>query len=349
LARQSIPERLLLLLSGEHPTIPYSEAFAVLQTEGVEFHQVSRYDQVLIIYAEGEGGKAIKGRAAYVMEGGRFIMRSEPSELVFERCCGGADWSFLKGKSFGVKVTRIKEYWWDISTQELQGIVGEIVKGETDSRVDLERPEIWIRGVVTDGGVFLYTLDFQTDRRAFAARRPKTRPYFHPGVLDPKLSRAFVNLSRVRRGEVLLDPFCGTGGFLIEGALVGCHVCGMDLDRRMVQGAWRNLRHYGLEADLIHGDARNLPLRTADGMATDPPYGRGTSTRGESVRKILSGFFGEAYRVLREGGYLCIAAPIELNPSELMKRADFKVREEHSMRVHKSLTRSIVVAERQSR
>ncbi|MBM5805164.1 MAG: methyltransferase domain-containing protein [Candidatus Verstraetearchaeota archaeon] len=349
MVRQSNPERLLLLLSGEHPTIPYSEVCAVLQTEGVEFHQVSRHDQVLIIDTEGGAGEAVKGRAAYVMEGGRFILRSEPSELVFERCCGGADWSFLEGRSFGVKVTRVKEYWREMGTQELQGIVGEIVKGETDSRVDLEGAEVWIRGVVTDGGVFLYTLDFQTDRRAFAARRPKTRPYFHPGVLDPKLSRAFVNLSRVKRGEVFLDPFCGTGGFLIEGALVGCRVCGMDLDMRMVPGARRNLRHYGLEADLIHGDARNLPLRTADGMATDPPYGRGTSTRGENVRTILSGFFREAHRVLREGGCLCTAAPIELNPSELVKRAGFKVHEEHSMRVHKSLTRSIVVAERQSR
>jgi tRNA (guanine10-N2)-dimethyltransferase len=346
LVRRSNPETLLLLLSGEHPTIPYSEACAVLQTEGVEFHQVSRHDQVLIIDTEGRAGEVVQGRAAYVMEGGRFILRSEPSELVFERCCGGADWSFLGGRSFGVKVTRVKEYWREIGTQELQGIVGEIVKGETDSRVDLERAEVWIRGVVTDGGVFLYSLGFQTDRRAFAARRPKTRPYFHPGVLDPKLSRAFVNLSRVKRGEVFLDPFCGTGGFLIEGALVGCRVCGMDLDGRMLPGARKNLGHYGLEADLIHGDGREMPLTKADGIATDPPYGRGTSTRGEDVRDILCGFFKDAHRVLKEGDYLCTAAPIELKPSDLARRAGFKVREEHSMRVHKSLTRSIVVAER---
>ena len=349
MVRQSNPEKLLLLLSGEHPTIPYSEACAVLQTEGGRFHQVSRHDQVLVLDAEGGAKDAIVGRAAYVMEGGRFILHSEPSELVFERCCGGADWGFLEGRSFGVKVKRVKEYWRGIGTQELQGIVGEIVKGGTDSRVDLKRPEVWVRGVVTDGGVFLYTLDFQTDRRAFAARRPKTRPYFHPGVLDPKLSRAFVNLSRVKRGEVFLDPFCGTGGFLIEGALVGCHVCGVDLDMRMVLGARRNLRHYGLEADLIHGDAKNLPLNRADGMATDTPYGRGTSTRGENVRDILSDFFKDAHRVLKEGSYLCTAAPIELNPSDLARKTGFRVHEEHSMRVHKSLTRSIVVAERHSR
>lgn len=349
MVKQSNHEKLLLLLSGEHPTIPYSEVCAVLQTEGMKFHHVSRHDQVMILDIEGRAGEVVKGRAAYVMEGGRFILRSEPSELVFKRCCGGADWSFLEGRSFGVKVTRVKEYLREISTQELQGIVGEIVKKETDSRVDLERPEIWIRGVATDGGIFLYVLDFQSDRKAFVARRPKTRPYFHPGVLDPKLSRAFVNLSRVRKGDIFLDPFCGTGGFLIEGALLGCHVFGMDLDLRMIPGAQRNLSYYGLEANLIHGDARNLPFITADGMATDPPYGRGTSTKGEDVRTILTRFFKEVHGVLKEGGYICTAAPIELNPSELVKRAGLKLHEEHSMRVHKSLTRSIVVAERQSR
>jgi tRNA (guanine10-N2)-dimethyltransferase len=342
-------ERFFFLLSGEHPTIPYSEVYAILESNDVKFRRVSQYDQVLIIDTKGSADDIIKERAAYAMEGGKFILRSEPSELALERPCSDVDWSFLVGRSFGVKVSRVKEYWRGVSTQKLQGIVGEIVKRKTDSRVNLERPEIWIRGVVTDGGFFLYMLDFQSDRRSFTVRRPKTRPYFHPGVLDPKLSRAFVNLSRVNRGEIFLDPFCGTGGFLIEAALVGCDVCGMDLDIRMVPGAQRNLNHYGLEANLIHGDARNLPIRRVDGIATDPPYGRGTSTKGEDVKAILSGFLREAQRVIKEGGYLCTAAPIELNPGELVKRAGFELHEKHSMRVHKSLTRSIIIAKRQSR
>jgi tRNA (guanine10-N2)-dimethyltransferase len=338
--------RVLLLLSGEHPTIPCSEALAVLETEGVEFKIVSKSDQVLILDAGKGAGEAIEGRAAFTMEGGRFLFSAEPSEKDVKLRCETADWSFLEGRSFGVKVTRVREYFRGVDTQKIQGEIGYSIKKETGSSVNLRTPDFWIRGVLTDGGFFAFSLDFTTNRKAFSARRPKTRPYFHPGVLDPKIARAFVSLSRVKRGEVFIDPFCGTGGFLIEGALLGCQACGMDLDTRMIKGARQNLAHYGLEADLIHGDARDLPLDQADGIATDPPYGRGTSTMGENVKVILSGFFREGYRVLAKGGYLCTAAPLEIGPTALAEEAGFTVREEHRMRVHKSLTRSIIVAER---
>jgi tRNA (guanine10-N2)-dimethyltransferase len=338
--------RVLLLLSGEHQTIPCSEALAVLQTEGVEFKTVSRSDQVLILDAGNGACSAIEGRAAFTMEGGRFLFSAEPSLEDVKLKCGMADWSFLGGRSFGVKVTRVREYFRGVDTQEVQGEIGYSIKKQTGSSVDLRTPDFWIRGVLTDGGFFAFSLDFTTDRKAFSARRPKTRPYFHPGVLHPKIARAFVNLSRVKKGAVFIDPFCGTGGFLIEGALLGCQTCGMDLDPRMINGARQNLAHYQLEADLIHGDARDLPLDRADGIATDPPYGRGASTMGENVKGILSGFFREGYRTLDKGSYLCTAAPLEIGPRVLAEEAGFTVREEHRMRVHKSLTRSIIVAER---
>jgi tRNA (guanine10-N2)-dimethyltransferase len=338
--------RVLLLLSGEHPTIPYSEALAVLETEGIEFKKVYRGDQVLILDAGNGAGNAIEGRAAFTMEGGRFLFSAKPSMEDMKLKCGTADWSFLEGRSFGVKVTRVREYFREVDTQELQGEIGFSIKKQTGSSVDLRNPDFWIKGVLTDGGFFAFSLEFIRDRKVFSARKPKTRPYFHPGVLDPKIARAFVNLSRVKRGEVFMDPFCGTGGFLIEGALLGCQVCGMDLDMRMIRGAEQNLAHYGLKADLIHGDAKDLPLDWADGIATDPPYGRGTSTMGENIKGILSRFFREGYRILDKGGYLCTAAPLEIDLTALAKEVGFTVREEHRMRVHKSLTRSIIVAER---
>jgi len=339
-------QRILLLLSGEHPTIPCSEALAVLRTEGVEFETVARSNQVLILDSGKGAGDAIGGRAAFTMEGGRFLFSAKPSVEDVELRCSMADWSFLEGRSFGVKVTRVRDYFMGVDTQKVQGEMGYSIKKQTGSSVNLRAPDFWIRGVLTDGGFFAFSLDFTTDRKAFSARRPRSRPYFHPGVLDPKIARAFVNLAQVKRGEVFLDPFCGTGGFLIEGALLGCQVCGIDLDMRMIKGGRQNLAHYGLEADLIHGDARDLPLERADGIATDPPYGRGSSTMGENTKGILSEFFREGHRALDKGGYLCTAAPLEINPAVLAKEAGFTVREEHRMRVHKSLTRSIIVAER---
>ncbi|MCQ5362450.1 MAG: THUMP domain-containing protein [Candidatus Methanomethylicia archaeon] len=337
---------ILLLLSGEHPSLPYSEVSAILESEGVEFRELKRCDQVMVIEGGEGAGEHLERRAAYVMEGGALILHSRPSVEEILKACGDADWSFLRGRSFGVRISRVKEHWREFSSSELEGLVGGSVKNMTDSRVDLESPQVWIRGVITDCGVFLYRRDFRTDRRAFAQRKPKTRPFFHPGVLEPKIARAFVNLSRVREGEAFLDPFCGTGGFLIEAALLGLQTHGLDLDRRMISGAARNLRHYGLHAELILGDARRLPFRRVDGIATDPPYGRGTSTKGQSVKSILSEFMGEAHGVIRDGGRMCIAAPQEVAIQEVARKAGFRLHEVHTMRVHKSLTRSIVVVER---
>ncbi|MCX8182521.1 MAG: methyltransferase domain-containing protein [Candidatus Methanomethyliaceae archaeon] len=338
--------RILLLLSGEHASLPYSEVYAILASEGAEFIELERHDQVLVVKGDERVVRHLKRRAAYVMEGGAFITWSKPSAEELLQACNYADWSFLKGRSFGVRISRVKDYWKGIASSQVEGLVGGAIKDMTDSRVDLESPDVWIRGVITDGGIFLFRQDFRTDRKAFAKRRPKTRPFFHPGVLEPKIARVFVNLSRVREGERFLDPFCGTGGFLIEAALLGLCTYGVDLDKRMIKGAAKNLRHYGLDAELILGDARRLSFREVDGMSTDPPYGRGTSTKGESVRNILTEFMREAHGIIKDGGFMCIAAPQEIAIQEIAISSGFRVHEMHSMRVHKSLTRSIIVVEK---
>jgi len=338
--------KVALLLSGEHPTLPRSEALAILGAEGIPHRGLEEHDQLLLLEAGRGYGQALEARSAFTMEGGGHVLSSALDYRAISALVDGADWGFLRGRSFGVKVTRVKEHCPGLDTQRLQGEVGHAIREKTDSTVDLRDPDVWMRGIITDGGFFLFARDFATDRTAFAKRRPKSRPFFHPGVLEPKLGRAFVNLSRVRGGDVFFDPFCGTGGFLIEAGLMGIRAVGMDLDASMVRGARRNLAHCGIGAEFIHGDARQIPLQRADGIATDPPYGRGTSTMGSDVRQILADFLSEASCLLERGKIICTAAPIELKPSLLAGRSGFDVKEEHHMRVHKSLTRSIVVAER---
>ncbi len=346
MAGNGLLRRLAILLSGEHPTLPLSEVCAVMRAEGIKHQPVARHDQLFLVDA-GEGvARALLDRSAYAMEGGRLLSHSPASIDEFRRSCEGIDWGLLEGRSFGAKAKRVRRHWECLDTQKLQAIVGEAATRECDAKVDLKAPDIWIRSVITDAGIFTYALDFDSDRHAFSSRKPKTRPYFHPGVLEPKIARAFVNLCGVRRGDIFADPFCGTGGFLIEAATMGVGAFGMDVDRRMVKGSGKNLRHYGLDADIVLGDARALPISKADGIASDPPYGRGTTTLGQGVREVISGFMESAFGVLKVGGRVCTASPIELRPAALATSAGFRLVEEHRMRVHKSLTRSIIVAER---
>ncbi|NIP34812.1 MAG: methyltransferase domain-containing protein, partial [Thermoplasmata archaeon] len=80
------------------------------------------------------------------------------------------------------------------------------------------------------------------------------RPFSHPISLHPKYARAMVNLAKVPLGGRILDPFCGTGGVLIEAALLGYEPLGSDIDPRMVEGSRRNLEAMGLQAGLEVAD-----------------------------------------------------------------------------------------------
>jgi tRNA G10 N-methylase Trm11 len=72
------------------------------------------------------------------------------------------------------------------------------------------------------------------------------RDYGKPGVdsksgmLPPKLARTMVNLAAVKDGK-LLDPFCGSGVLLMEGALMGYEVFGSDISEKAVEDTRTNL------------------------------------------------------------------------------------------------------------
>ncbi|MEM2128717.1 MAG: THUMP domain-containing protein [Candidatus Methanomethylicaceae archaeon] len=341
-----MPGSNFLLLSGEHPTLPYSEVRAILNSEGIGFVENERGDQVLILTPDDGIEELLTSRAALVMEGGALLGRAGLSMGSVVRTCSEIDWGFLGGRTFGVRATRVKRYWDGVDLRALEKTIGDSVPRSLGARVNLSRPEVWVRAVISGENVYIFSRSFRTDRGAFVRRRPKSRPYFHPGVLEPKIARVFVNLSAVKPRDLFLDPFCGTGGFLIEAAMMGMNAVGIDLDLRMVRGAMKNTRFYGLDCGVVHGDGASGIVKRADGIATDPPYGRGTSTGGERVEDLIRGLARMAHDVLKSQGRICFASPSEISPSRIAEEEGLSVLEEHMMRVHKSLTRAIVIAGR---
>lgn len=56
-----------------------------------------------------------------------------------------------------------------------------------------------------------------------------------------RLVSIMINLLNLNRGKTLVDPFCGTGTFLIEGLIKGYDVIGIDVDFEMVDSANKNV------------------------------------------------------------------------------------------------------------
>jgi tRNA (guanine10-N2)-dimethyltransferase len=61
------------------------------------------------------------------------------------------------------------------------------------------------------------------------------------GMLPPKLAQIIVNLSSPSLGNIILDPFCGTGVILQEASLMGLSPYGTDVEQRMIEYSNENL------------------------------------------------------------------------------------------------------------
>ncbi len=320
------------ILSGEHPTLPLGELEALLEARhGGSI--IYSFDGIALL-----GGvrdpQAIPLEAGMVKEVGRvyYVVEADIDNIKNSlRMLGEMGYNFSK-----IIVKKYKRYSDHIDAREIKD---SAPKGRGGV----------LRIFITEGVAVIGTPLMLKPSKSFINRRPRTRPFFKPGPLSPQLSRVFVNLSRLKEDMVFLDPFCGTGGFILEACLLGAKhcICG-DLSRDMVRGSLINLKHYGFtgKSTIIWQDSASMPIRdeAIDAIATDPPYGRSTTTGRREYSELVSEFLGEAHRVLREEGYIVFAGPAEKSPYHLAEEAGFKIISRFQMFVHSTLTREIVVA-----
>lgn len=187
------------------------------------------------------------------------------------------------------------------------------------------------------------------DRRSFDARRMPRLPFQRPVSLPPRLGRVAANLARVRPGDRVVDPFVGTGALLLEAALLGGRVTGVDRDPEMVRGALRNFAHLSLPADAfaVTDAAEARPAEGGglwDAVLTDPPYGRASGSGGEAPADLVRRVLPRWADLVRPGGVVVTVVPggeDALGP-EWVRSVGV------ADRVHRSLTREFRVYQRRT-
>jgi tRNA (guanine10-N2)-dimethyltransferase len=250
-------------------------------------------------------------------------------------------------RSFAVRVKGIKEHARGVNLAQLEGEIGALIKGRIHQiPVDLENPELLFYVIVTSDKALICLNVAEAEEKGFTQRRPGFRSFFHPTSMHPRLARAMVNLSGAKPGSIFLDPFCGSGGLLIEAGVIGCGAIGMDIDLQMAEGSERNIRQFGLHlANICAGDARKMPFREVDSIATDPPYGRSSSTKGEDTPTLVEEFLEEVTPMLKTRKRVCLSVPSTVDVNSLTSK-DLQLVQAHLARVHRSLTRIIAIFER---
>ncbi|MGA2884578.1 MAG: THUMP domain-containing protein [Halobacteriota archaeon] len=323
--------KLAFELSGESKSIPRAEVLAlfngalVQELERVLVIDVDAYDPAL-------GDRLAMTHAILEVKD---VCSQELGSIY--RAAGSIE---LPRVSVAVRAKRIGH---GLKSTEVEATIGKAL-AERGYKIDLTHPQLQVRALLSQGVCIIGATLALIDRSRFESRRPRVRPYFYPGVLLPRFARAAVNLTRVKAEGLLLDPFCGTGGILLEAGLLGATIMGSDVDGRMVFGTKMNLDYYDVLSDLLVQDARRLGLRDecVDAVATDLPYGRSVSVRAHSLNQLKTAALGEIFRVLKRNAraVLISHSPFEHEVTD----AGFAIEGRHTQYVHKSLTREIVIA-----
>jgi tRNA (guanine10-N2)-dimethyltransferase len=330
--------QVLFELAKEFQELPQHEVQATLNAENVGYSVVVSNRDVMVVDADVKDG--VLGRIAdrlalsYFIDKFLFSCKPSLSELserieATELAEDGSIAIHAKNRSYKHKTQPIIHALADRYTR--------------DRQVDLEHPDVDIRVLIADDAWYVGRKLAVIPRTVFEGRRAHHRPFFSPISLHPKLARAFVNLSGIKKDGVLLDPFCGTGGFLIEAGFVGAHVIGNDIDKKMTEGCANTLRHFGInEFQFITGDVERLEgvLSPVDAIVTDMPYGKSTTTCGEPIEMLYTRAFSTFTSLLKNDGGLIVGSA--LPAIEVIAREFFTVDVVYCIQVHRSLTRFFV-------
>jgi tRNA (guanine10-N2)-dimethyltransferase len=235
--------KLLFELSGENPSLPFAEIGCIGTV----------LDQRLQVAVAECADPSRAHRLAMTQNVLEYLGECEPELPVFRNLL--KDLALETSVTFAGRAKKVHGGCHEhnpCSQREFERLIGTMISGP----VSLHSPEAEFRAILSEDRCYFGRVLFSIERKAYDTRNPGKRNFFHPGVMMPRMARTLVNIAKAQKGEVMLDPFCGTGGILIEAGLLGIHAVGSDFDPLMVMGSRQN----SAEACLILGDATQLPF-----------------------------------------------------------------------------------------
>ena len=337
---------LLCIQSQEHPELPLAELKAVMECEDIRADINVICEGLVILRDISEDDiddyyKTLTRRLGYTHEVHELIYESSVDSIGNDISL--IEWQKYIDENFAVRVKRFNS---NVDTVAAERKIGSLILDNCDGiKVKLKDPNSLIRVVAFEDTLYIAIERIKLNKKHFVESKPHKRPFFYPGSMSPKLARCMVNLSRVTEGQLLLDPFCGTGGILIEAGLIGCKLVGSDIYWKMKNGTAINLDYFGItDYRTFNIDVRELKMyEKVASVVTDPPYGISTTTGDIEGNDIFKEFFISIYDNMKDDAYLCMASPHYVNLKPIADEVGFEIVEQYGIKMHRSLTRIISV------
>jgi len=313
---------ILLKFSKELPELNIYEIKSLLNTK-----DYSVFDNLFL--AKAGFSEKIK-RLAYTKEACKVLF--EANENNFEKKINKFNFAKIYKKSFSLKTHNIgKEL-----EKKYANIIYNRIKNKQNPKVDLRNAETKIEIFKIKNKMFCCILLWE-NKEDFESRKPHNRPSLHPTSMNPKLARCLVNIVD---SKTINDPFCGSGGILIESGLMKLKTTGYDIDQAMFNRAKTNLDFYKIKNyQLKIQDATKINKRMI-GVVTDLPYGKSSKLTDE-LNNLYKNFLNALKKYKKGRAIVCF--PDFVDYKKLIKQSGLKIEKEFSYYLHKSLTKKIII------
>ncbi|MCL5018382.1 MAG: methyltransferase domain-containing protein [Candidatus Pacearchaeota archaeon] len=149
-------------------------------------------------------------------------------------------------------------------------------------------------------GIITENYDFDS-----AEKRDMKKPVRRSELsISPRLAKILINLSQVKKGETLLDPFCGIGTILQEALLQDIKVIGIDKDKSATHDAKINMEWFKFKKEnykISNEDSSTAEIPKVDAIATEPDLGelQRKIPTAEKAKELVRGYENLMIKVLK--------------------------------------------------
>jgi tRNA G10 N-methylase Trm11 len=157
-------------------------------------------------------------------------------------------------------------------------------------------------------------------------------------TIKTNLAYAMIRMANIKKGDLVVDPFCGSGTILLEALDVyrseQIRCVGMDVSRRSANGARENALAEGFNDDVCQFhccDARNfkrhLEDESVDAIVSNLPWGVITGQKNVSdLQTMYEIFLRNAWYVLKDGGRIVMLVLRGLQLTRIIRKLSGRYR-----------------------
>lgn len=258
------------VISGEHEELAKDEIISIAKS--YDKKSTTKLDSRLVVIKSKISYTKISKRASFVRLSGNLVGTiTDVSKVKIPT---------VKPASFACRVVNLSTK--KINSSQIEKEMGSILNQKWKTKVSLSNPQLTVYLIITNSRKYL----------GFAKGKIETvrpvRSIKYPHQLDSKLARCMVNLSQLKEGQTLCDPFCGTGTILLEAESMGIKAIGMDFDPEMCGITKKNLALNNFKSQVINSSFYEIKkiMKKIDAIVTDLPYGISSKSSTEPQKLV---------------------------------------------------------------